>query len=143
MALPEGPCSRLCATEIRRVRNAEREIPVLRQLLEPVARLEARAGQLAERLSKRVGGGVKIEVRSERSAVGGGSVPGFELPSWVVSVEAPGGAERLATRLRDAPVPVLARVRDGRVLLDVRTLLDEDDTDVERGLAFALGPEVR
>jgi len=123
--------------------DAEREIPVLRRLCEPVARLEARARRLAERLGRCVGEEVRVGVRPERSAVGGGSVPGFELPSWAVVVEAPGGAERLAARLRDAPVPVVARVQEGRVLLDVRTLLDDDDTAIEQGVVFALGSAVR
>jgi len=123
--------------------DAEREIPVLRQLRASPERLEARARRLAERLRKCVGEGAAVEVRPERSAVGGGSVPGLELPSWAVAVEAPCGAERLATRLRDAPVPVVARVREGRVLLDVRTLLDDDDEAVEEALAFALCPEAR
>ena len=43
----------------------------------------------------------------------------------------------------EAPVPVVARVREGRVLLDVRTLLDDDDAAVEQAIAFALGPGAR
>ena len=53
------------------------------------------------------------------------------------------GASHLASRLRAAPIPVLARVRDGRVLMDVRTLLDGDDAALEESLAWALGRSVR
>ena len=53
-------------------------------------------------------------------------------------IAAPGGAERTAARLREARVPVLARVRDERVLIDVRTLLEDDEDAVEAALLEAL-----
>jgi L-seryl-tRNA(Ser) seleniumtransferase len=118
--------------------RAQREIPVLRQLLEPTQRLEERARRLAERLAKVVGTAASLSAEPDRSFVGGGSVPGFELPSWVVAIEAAAGAERVAAGLREAPVPIVARVRDDRVLLDVRTLFDEDEAAVEEALALAL-----
>jgi L-seryl-tRNA(Ser) seleniumtransferase len=123
--------------------RAEREIPVLRQLREPLDRLEARACRLAERLAKAAGNAVRVDPQPERSLVGGGSVPGCELPTWVVAIEAPGGAERVAARLRGAPVPVLTRVREGRVLIDVRTLLEDDDVLVEEALAASLRSQAR
>ena len=123
--------------------RAEHEIPVLRQLCEPLRRLEARARRLAERLAKVAGDAAAVWATPERSFVGGGSVPGFELPSWVVAIAAPAGAERTAARLREARVPVLARVRDERVLIDVRTLLEDDEAAVEAALVEALsGVEV-
>jgi L-seryl-tRNA(Ser) seleniumtransferase len=123
--------------------SAAREIPVLRALLAPLDRLQERARHLAGRLAKMAGGTARVEAIPERGLVGGGSVPGFELPSWVVAVQASAGAERIAERLRGAPVPVLARVRDDRVLIDVRTLLDDDDVAVESALMEALRPEPR
>lgn len=123
--------------------TAEREIPVLRQLRASPAQLEVRARQLSERLAKCLGDAGAVEIRPERSPVGGGSVPGFELPSWVVAVAVPGGAARLAEGLRGAAVPVIVRVREASVLLDVRTLLDDDDTAIEQGFLFALGRDVR
>jgi L-seryl-tRNA(Ser) seleniumtransferase len=117
--------------------RAEREIPVLRQLLEPAARLETRARRLAERLEKAARAGLEISLVSERTLVGGGSLPGFELPSWAVALRGSEPAEELAARLRAAPVPVIARVRDGLVLLDVRTLLADDEDAVEAALASA------
>jgi L-seryl-tRNA(Ser) seleniumtransferase len=118
--------------------RAEREIPVLRQLCEPLRRLEARARRLAERLGEAAGDAAAVWATPERGLVGGGSVPGFELPSWVVAIAAPGGAERTAARLREARVPVVARVRDERVLIDVRTLLEDDEGAVESALVEAL-----
>jgi len=71
--------------------------------------------------------------------VGGGSLPGFELESWAVRLRPESGVERLAGGLRTAPVPVLARVSEGAVWLDARTLLPGDDLDAcEAALATVL-----
>jgi len=58
-------------------------------------------------------------------------------------VRATPGAEELAKRLRRASIPVLARVRDGAVLLDVRTLLADDEARIEAALGEALPIGVR
>ncbi len=118
--------------------RAERELPVLRQLLEPLDRLEARARALAERLEKTSGGCAQIRVEPDRAFVGGGSIPGFELDSWVVVLRAAAGAERIATRLRASPIPVIARVRADALVFDVRTLLDGDEDAIERSVGLAL-----
>jgi L-seryl-tRNA(Ser) seleniumtransferase len=119
--------------------RAKQEIPVLRQLCEPVADLEERARALARQLTDAVGVAAAVIAEPQRALVGGGSVPGFELDSWVIAVEPrSGGAERVAAGLRRASVPVLARVREERVLLDVRTLLPGDAELVTSALASAL-----
>ncbi len=118
--------------------RAREEIPVLRQLCEREESLEKRARDLAERLTRAAGDALVVRAEAQSGFVGGGSVPGFELPGWVVALEPASGAERLAARLRAAPVPVLPRVREGRLLLDVRTLLPGDEHDVEIALGDAL-----
>jgi L-seryl-tRNA(Ser) seleniumtransferase len=123
--------------------RAEREIPVLRQLTTAPEQLERRARSLAALLEGSVGEASRVAAVPDLGRVGGGSLPGLELPSWVVEIQLAGGAERLAARLRAAPVPVLARVREQRVLLDVRTLLDGDEQAVLEGLAFALDAKPR
>ena len=121
----------------------EREIPALRMLLEPAPRLEARARALAERLAKACGPTAELRVWAERSPVGGGSLPGFALASWVVALRGPASAEALAARLRMAPVPVLARVRAEHVLLDVRSLLPDDENALEAAVAAACAAPAR
>ncbi len=115
------------------------EIPTLRMLLEPVDRVGERARALAKRLGERAGDRLETEVLTVPGAVGGGSLPGFELPSVAVALGGDLGAEALAAALRAAPVPVLARTRDERVWLDARTLLEGEDALVEQALAHALG----
>jgi L-seryl-tRNA(Ser) seleniumtransferase len=114
------------------------KIPLLQQLTEPPARLEARAHSLAKRLAAVSGSRLRISVERNRAAVGGGSLPGFELDSWAVVLQPSDSAEGLARGLREATPPVLARIREDRVLLDVRTLLPGDDEALERALAMAL-----
>ena len=97
--------------------ESRNSVPVLRMLDEPVEAVRARAGRLAEL----VGG----EVEDTVARVGGGALPLAELPSAACAVE-----ERLAEALRLGDPPVVALVRDGRTLLDCRTLTDEEVDEV-------------
>jgi len=93
--------------------RARREIPVLRMLEEPVAAVHTRT----ERLAALVGGSVEETV----ARVGGGALPLLELESFACAVE-----EDLARPLRLGEPPVVGIVRDGRLLLDCRTLSDAE-----------------
>ena len=76
-----------------------------------------------------------------RSAIGGGSLPGETLPSWVLSLtcSAPsGGPEGVMERLRQGDPPVVARIEEDRVLLDPRTVLPEEDEALLQGVRAAL-----
>jgi L-seryl-tRNA(Ser) seleniumtransferase len=121
--------------------RAESELPVLRQLLEPTAQLEARVRAAAKALGERLASrslDAEIEVTRDRVPVGGGSLPGFELDSWVLEIRSRAGAERVAARLRAHSPPVLVRVRDDAVLLDLRTVSDAETACVIEGLMSAL-----
>jgi L-seryl-tRNA(Ser) seleniumtransferase len=119
--------------------RAEHEIPVLRQLLEPLDALERRAERLAERLSGALAGRLDVQVEASRSPVGGGSVPGLALASHAVALRSAQGAERLATALRAGPVPVVGRVHKEALHLDVRTLLADDEDVIEQALLRCVG----
>jgi len=106
--------------------RAAREIPVLRMLGEPVESVLARA----ERLAGLVGG----EVEQTVGRVGGGALPLAELPSFACAVE-----EELAARLRKADPPVVAVLRDGRCLLDCRTITEAEVAEVAAAVATARG----
>ena len=79
--------------------------------------------------------GLRVSLEETRAPVGGGSLPGFELPSVAVALAGGAGAEALARALRRALVPVLGRVSADRVLLDARTLLPGDESDVEAAVS--------
>ncbi len=111
--------------------RAEQELPVLRQILMPPREHEARTRAFAKRLLERASlmdARVELEVVHDRVPVGGGSLPGFELDSWAIALKGRENAQVLAARLRDGDTPVLARVRDGVVLVDLRAV-DEDEID--------------
>jgi L-seryl-tRNA(Ser) seleniumtransferase len=93
--------------------RALREVPVLRMLNEPLEQVRARA----ERLAAAVDG----EVEETVARVGGGALPLAELPSCACAVE-----QELAPALRTGDPPVVGVLRDGRLLLDSRTLTDAE-----------------
>jgi len=97
--------------------DAPERIPVLRMLEEDVDVVRARA----ERLASLVDGTVEEAV----GRVGGGALPLAELPSFACAVE-----ESLAVPLRGGEPPVVGIVRDGRLLLDCRTLRDDEIDEV-------------
>jgi L-seryl-tRNA(Ser) seleniumtransferase len=80
----------------------------------------------AERLAAAIG---SATVLACQSAVGGGSLPGETLPSFAVALGdgAPTRAGELARRLRQGTPPVIGRIAGDRLLLDVRTVLEEQE----------------
>jgi L-seryl-tRNA(Ser) seleniumtransferase len=106
--------------------RALREVPVLRMVAEPAEKVRRRA----ERLAELTGGAVEETV----ARVGGGALPLTELPSFACAVE-----EELATPLRHGDPPVVAVVRDGRTLLDCRTLADAELEEAAAAVLRARG----
>ncbi|HXE72785.1 MAG TPA: L-seryl-tRNA(Sec) selenium transferase, partial [Candidatus Nitrosotenuis sp.] len=92
--------------------------------------LEGRARALAGRLQAALGGRAAVDVEPGISSVGGGSLPGQELPTFLVRLTPPGGGEESwACRLRRHRPAVLGRCQDGALVLDLRTVAaDEEDT---------------
>jgi L-seryl-tRNA(Ser) seleniumtransferase len=115
---------------------AVQEIPVLRMLTLDPAELAARAGRLAALCPPRLH---PAAVAGE-SAVGGGAFPGAVLPTTLVALD-PGalGPDGLALRLRLGRPAIVARVSAGRVMLDPRTLLEEEFPTIADALERALG----
>jgi L-seryl-tRNA(Ser) seleniumtransferase len=100
------------------------EVPVLRMLREPAELVRARA----ERLAELVAG----EVEETVARAGGGALPLTELPSYACAVE-----EGLVERLRAGEPPVVGIVRDGRLLLDCRTLAESELDEVAAAVLAA------
>ena len=104
--------------------DAPGRIPVLRMLHEDAGVVRARA----ERLASLVGGAVEETI----ARVGGGALPLAELPSYACAIE-----ESLAGPLRNGEPPVVGIVRDGKLLLDCRTLADDEVGEVAAAVASA------
>jgi L-seryl-tRNA(Ser) seleniumtransferase len=113
--------------------RARREIPVLAMLAASEEELAARA----ERVRAAIGSDAAEVVRA-MSKVGGGALPLLELEGPVVAVEDARGADTLSGDLRAGDPPVIARIREGRVLLDPRTLTDEEADMVAVAVRTAL-----
>ena len=113
---------------------ARREIPVLAMLTADDAVLRPRAEALADAI-----GDVATIVEAV-ARVGGGALPLLELPGPAVAVAVPGiGPDELAARLRAGDPPVVARIEDGRLLLDPRTLAAGELADAGRAVRAAAG----
>ena len=123
-AAPAPPRAPRRQAHARRARGDARALP-RRARRDPGRAHAARAGggraARAERLAAAVGG----EVEETVARAGGGALPLAEVPSWACAVE-----EELAARLRVGEPPVVAIVRDGRTLLDCRTLTDAEADEV-------------
>ena len=118
---------------------AQREVPALRMIATTPEVLHHRAEALASELSDVRG--TKVRVAAGGSVVGGGTFPGVELPGWIVRLapqEGAGDASELAAALRGGDPPVVARVEDGEVVLDLRTVDPGDDVLLARRLREAL-----
>ena len=124
----------LATLETYRDGTAEKELPVWRMIAATRRTLGTRARSLAARLSA---AGISSDVIELRSTVGGGSLPEETQPSFAVAIGG-GAATKIAQALRSADPPVVARIVDERVALDVRSVLPEDDEALARAVIGAL-----
>jgi len=99
--------------------RALEQVPTLRMLRATAAQLAARARAFAQRLAA---AGVAGTLRPGVGSVGGGAYPDVELPTTLVCLPATDSADRLERRLRAGDPPVLARILDDHVVLDLRTV---------------------
>ena len=111
-------------------------LPTLRHMTRPRPQIEATAQRIAPALALALGDVADVQVRPCKSQIGSGSLPVDRLDSACVAVGTPAGArrsgsfpERLAAALRTLPVPVIGRIEDGELRLDMRCL---DDATQER-----------
>jgi L-seryl-tRNA(Ser) seleniumtransferase len=93
-------------------------LPGLRMLMLPLSKIEARARAMAARVS----GATVIE---GESVLGGGSTPDQSIPTWLIAIS--GSARRLEKQLRASNPAVVARIEKDQLLIDLRTVLPEDD----------------
>jgi L-seryl-tRNA(Ser) seleniumtransferase len=106
------------------------ELPMWRLLEMPASILQRRARAIAGKLPG-------AEARPCKATVGGGSVPGYTMPSWCVVVAVMRAAP-MAARLRTDNPPVFCRVEDDQLVFDLRTVPAEDDQHLVRAIRYAL-----
>ena len=119
--------------------RAHETVPVASMIALSAAQIEDRARRVAERL--RASTRVQVEIIDGVSTIGGGSAPGSEIPTRLLSVSV--GTERpdaLEARLRHSAPPIIGRIEHDRLLLDLRTVLPEQDQALTDAL-LELGEE--
>ena len=113
--------------------RALKEIPVLAMLTESPSEIESRAHAVAAALQD---GGVEAEVTATKASVGGGAFPTAEIPSTGVVLG--GHAVETEEKLRGGEPPVIGRIADGKLLLDLRSVLPREDATLSRAILKAL-----
>lgn len=117
--------------------NAIRDIPTLRMICESAERLKSRAEGLCK-LFRAECPAFDYEVEECIDQVGGGSAPTDELKGYGVSISGGGmSAQKLERRLRRAEIPLIVRINHDRVLVDVRTLNDDEFLLAAKAVKFA------
>ena len=117
--------------------EAGEKIPVWRMISASTAELESRGRSWLERLES---ASASVGLNNTLATVGGGSTPGQELKSRAISIR-PAGAvdcDIIARALRQAEPPVIGRIEQNRVLIDLRTILPKDDEDAIESVRRAL-----
>ncbi len=128
----------------RHPEHLRESLPTLQLLTRPLAQIESVAAQVAPLLAAVLGAHFAVERIAVQSQIGSGSLPVDVLPSAGIALRPLGrGSGRalaaLATRLRALPLPVIGRVRDGALVLDLRTLIDVDAFGAQLPLLAAPG----
>ena len=111
--------------------RAAASVPVQRMLATTADAIRARARIVATQIGAMAGW--RTTLVDGRSAVGGGSAPGVELPTWLIVVERDGTSpDGLEASLRRLDPPIIARIDRDRVVLDLRTVLPDQDALLAR-----------
>ena len=119
--------------------KAVQEIPTLRMLTYSHDELRKRARKLSRKIRARIPRGLRIGVRDDVSQVGGGAYPVQILPTNVVTLKPDhGSVQQLERRLREGKPPIIARVSKEEVLLDVRTIGDDEGDLIVDGIEKSL-----
>ena len=102
------------------------QIPALRMISQSSEELRARSENMLRRLD-----GLRVSVIEGSSVIGGGSTPEQPLRSWLIAIDCTDVVEaERSCRLGDPPV--VARIEDGRLLLDLRTVFEQEEHDLTR-----------
>ncbi len=120
------------ATLLAYVRQDHNAIPALRMMRLAKQEIEARAKTLAADITA---AGIRAELLDGDSLLGGGAAPSTVLPTRLLAITyAELSAQEVAARLRACDPPIIARIEEGRILLDLRTVFPEQDATLAAAL---------
>jgi L-seryl-tRNA(Ser) seleniumtransferase len=122
----------LQATLLAYIRQDHDAIPALRMMRLPSEDVGRRARDLMAGLTS---GRVRARILAGESAIGGGAAPGAGLPTQLLAISVEGlSADELARQLRLNQPPIIARIEEGKVLLDLRTVFPDQDSKIEEAI---------
>jgi L-seryl-tRNA(Ser) seleniumtransferase len=128
------------ATLLAYVKQDHDSIPVLRMLRRSKNEIDRRAQAIVAEVESTPRRKLKLELINGDSVIGGGAAPSAVLPTSLIALtHSDLSADDLNVRLRSNVPPIVARVEDGRVLLDLRTVFAEQDTNLVAALASLAG----
>ena len=123
------------ATLMAYIKQDHNAIPTLRMLRLPAEEIRTRAEVVKSRIESGKVAVLKVEIISGKSVIGGGTAPSATLPTALLAVTHQSvNADALAARLRSVEPPIVARIEEGRVLLDLRTVFPEQDEAIAQAL---------
>jgi len=118
--------------------KAVKNIPTLKMLLQEPNEIKERANRIAKRLKKEIQN-AHIAVMPDSSRAGGGSLPEIDLPTYVISIKPDNlSVNELETKLRAGSPSIISRIREDLLMLDARTLREDDLEELLKGIKKAL-----
>jgi L-seryl-tRNA(Ser) seleniumtransferase len=115
--------------------NALSNIKTLKSLTEPLEEVKRRAQKLLRLLTRASIDGLTYSLKEGKSMAGGGSLPTQEIPTMLLSVEILNlSVNKAEERLRGIDVPIIARISEDELLLDLKTISEDDFHFIEKGL---------
>jgi L-seryl-tRNA(Ser) seleniumtransferase len=115
--------------------SQENRVPAQEMMALTAAEVGARADRIIANLSKRVPSTITLERVEGESAVGGGSAPTSPLPTVLISLTSSSRtANEIETLLRRRELPVVVRIVEDRVMIDLRTVAECEETEIEKAL---------
>ena len=121
------------ATLMEYIRQHHDAIPFARMVRRPAEEIRSRAEVLCANLESTLR--LRAKIIPGESLIGGGSAPTSTLPTYLLAVTAEAlSADELAARLRGHNPPIVARVEEGRVLIDLRTVFEQEDSEITKAL---------
>ena len=116
------------------------EIPIQKMIHIPLKEIEVRAHRVARCLEKIPG--LKVKIVEGSSVIGGGSAPGQDLPTKILAVNHDHfSASEIADHLRKQKPPVIARLENDKLLLDLRTVFEDQEDTITGALVQLSGKQ--
>jgi len=112
------------------------EVPARRMITMTAAEIGERVDRLIASTKKRLSAGLNLQKIEGESAVGGGSAPTSPLPTFLISVtSASQTANEIERALRQSDPPIIVRIVEDQILIDLRTVAESEQAEVESALA--------